>query len=718
VTTSSNCIEQSAAADKVELGKKLIAEFDGIRSAALAGDRDSIQKLIHAYKRGAGTDPDQVKAFEWQRCAVELNPPMETIYVDLALAYRDGIGTPVNLPKFWEFMEKAAATAAGAEGMFQLIQAYADEQGIFGKVSLEEADKWTIKMAETNAAGAMIVLARAFKTGKDVTKDINKFHDWATKAVNAAEEAKKIGLAAEQARAEPGSLTAEQYKDDWADEDLPLALAELIDAKKSLNLNAEVIEVMERAVVAADEAIQRAIGRQMRIAPDVMAIMVRHVKQIEPPSKNAGDYPEGQYFKWLNKIGKVAEFASVNQLDLLDDDELISFMYKLAAIYRTGIITKKNKALYAKWLEFAAKYHNVDALYDLAKLKGQDDPHYQSHIDRAAKFGNVYAFIVRSLNKCELSPRTNKKLVTLLKNLTDKVSEIKRTRHVISSEVEPKVAHYTNQGALNSMLAVNEPSKRNVMRLGNIVYVNDPDEGKRLIDKKMEDRDNPFAKFFPSDDPNESIPWKDLEGSDFFVHVGSFSLITDRLDLWRAYGGDGNGFCVVTPMSVFLAPEKKPVMSGGWTSRTDKAAEVVLYKVFYSDKDVDETLAVLTPILAKIIQSTPKEKFPAVAGIVRMLLSELLYLYKRDEYSSEREARVITTQKLASSDLIRHDTETGSRLFIETSPIFFETEGSKIIIGPRVPDKGAAMINIRHRLAVQKWDDGICEVSHSKTRYR
>ena len=718
MTTSSNCIEQSAAADKVELGKKLIAEFDSIRSAALAGDRDSIQKLIHAYKRGTGTDPDQVKAFEWQRRAVELNPPIETIYFDLALAYRDGLGTPVNLPAFWEFMKKAAATVGGAEGMFQLIQAHADEQGVFGKVSLEEAFEWTYKMAETNAAGAMIVVARAFKTGKGVTKDVNKFHEYATKAVEAAETAKSNGLAAEKARADPNATTPEQYKDDWANEDLPLALAELIDAKKSLNLNAEVIEVMERAVVAANEAIQRAIGRQMRIAPDVMAIMVRHIKQITPPSKNAGEYPEAQYFEWLNKIGEVAEFASVSQLDLLDDDELISLMYKLAVIYRTGIITEKNETLYAKWLEFAAKYDNVDALYDLAELKGQDDPHYQSHIDRAAKFGNIYAFIIQSLNKCQLSQEVNKTLVTLLKDLTDEVSKIKRTRHIINPEVESKVAHYTNQGALNSMLAVNEPSKRNVMRLGNIVYVNDPDEGKRLIDKKMKGRDNPFAKFFPSADPNETIPWKDIEGSDFFVHVGSFSLITDRLDLWRAYGGNGNGFCVVTPMSVFSAPEKKPVMSGGWTSRADRAAEAVLYKVFYSDEDVDATLNELTPILDGIIQFAPNAEFPAVAGIVRMLLSELLYLYKRDEYSSEKEARVITTQKLASSDLIRHDTETGSRLFIETSPIFFETEGSKIIIGPRVPDKAAAMINIRHRLAVQKWDDGICEVSHSKTRYR
>ena len=159
-------------------------------------------------------------------------------------------------------------------------------------------------------------------------------------------------------------------------------------------------------------------------------------------------------------------------------------------------------------------------------------------------------------------------------------------------------------------------------------------------------------------------------------------------------------------------------MSAGWTNRTDRAAEVVLYKVLYSDEDVNITKNELSPILDEIAQSTPTENFPGVAGIVRMLLSELLYLYKRDEYSSEKEARIITTQKLASPDLRRHDTETGSRLFIETSPIFFETAGSKIIIGPRVPDKGAAMINIRHRLAVQKWDDGICEVSHSTTRYR
>jgi hypothetical protein len=58
-----------------------------------------------------------------------------------------------------------------------------------------------------------------------------------------------------------------------------------------------------------------------------------------------------------------------------------------------------------------------------------------------------------------------------------------------------------------------------------------------------------------------------------------------------------------------------------------------------------------------------------------------------------------------------------SRLYTETSPIFFAAEGSKIVIGPKVAGKAAAMIGIKHNLALHWWE-GTCEVNHSKIRYR
>ena len=50
-------------------------------------------------------------------------------------------------------------------------------------------------------------------------------------------------------------------------------------------------------------------------------------------------------------------------------------------------------------------------------------------------------------------------------------------------------------------------------------------------------------------------------------------------------------------------------------------------------------------------------------------------------------------------------------------PLGRTAEESKIIIGPKVVDKAAAMIDIKHSLALHWWD-GTCDVSHSKIRYR
>ena len=58
-----------------------------------------------------------------------------------------------------------------------------------------------------------------------------------------------------------------------------------------------------------------------------------------------------------------------------------------------------------------------------------------------------------------------------------------------------------------------------------------------------------------------------------------------------------------------------------------------------------------------------------------------------------------------------------SKLYLETGALLFREAGSEIIVGPKVEEREAVMLDLQHRLAGQNWT-GMCKVSGSKTSYR
>jgi hypothetical protein len=115
--------------------------------------------------------------------------------------------------------------------------------------------------------------------------------------------------------------------------------------------------------------------------------------------------------------------------------------------------------------------------------------------------------------------------------------------------------------------------------------------------------------------------------------------------------------------------------------------------------------------------SRQRKQKHSIARTVRTIVSELLYLYKSEEYSSEREVRMLSALHISNPALKRDELRTPSRLYIETPPLLFETTGSKIIIGPKVDNKAEAMVDLQHRLAIRHWGSN-CEVALSKSRYK
>ena len=258
------------------------------------------------------------------------------------------------------------------------------------------------------------------------------------------------------------------------------------------------------------------------------------------------------------------------------------------------------------------------------------------------------------------------------------------------------------------------------MWLFNVAYVNDPTEGQRLIrfsDKSLKRDNNPLKEFFFKKNTVELI---ELQGEDFLVFVGSFSLVPDRLDLWRAYGRDGVGFSITTPLSAFPGESDQTLMGGTWADKANAWAGSQLYRVCYQAEEAKDTLKRLSGPLDKISAQTKRPELEkakdAIDRIVVTLVNELLYLYKDAEFENEREVRMIVAKRFDDRSLRRQRRAAYDRVYVETTGLFFEPTGSNIVIGPKVENRKEVKISILHQLAQLGWRH--CEVDYSNVPYR
>jgi TPR repeat protein len=681
-----------------ESSRDAIAKFEWARQASWLGVEDAIQEVIKAYQDGAGTDPDPRQAFEWLKKAADLK--IEAAYFDLAIAYKEGVGTSVDADKFWEWMAKAATELQDGEAMFQLAKAH--EEGFSATASAKQAFYWANEMAKANAPVGMIRVARAFKEGAIIARDPAKFLEWAKKA------------------SEFALLDFEKAKPDWANEDLPRALSTLAEAYESNNKISEAKGADRRAAKAAVAAIRRSLDARRKVSEDLPEIIFKRLAGFKDKNGRVSHSRKKTYLKVLIEAADAIELTFPNQGSSCPP-ALVSVLYELALEYKRGGVVTRNRSKYLRWLELAAAKRNPEAMYELALLrkKQKKDNEYASGIKNAAEIGHAKAFVTDSLDNCQLSKIRYKRILPLLLRLSDVVVRIRKDEHAVIDEDAPfGVAHYTDRKAMESMLSSSPKDKTNVLRLYNIAYFNDPDEGKRLIDftESQLGQPNPLGNFIISKDSNKANPWIDQS---FHVYVCSFALVADRLDLWRAYGKDGQGYCIVTNLSVFRGDAGKPLMGGSWGDEAGLSTEIPLNKVLYGDDKVKSALKMLAPVLNAIDRAIPK-KHPARAPINEIVIttvSELLYLYKSLEYASEREARVVMALKLSAQRLKRDKRESSVRLYTETVPMLFKSLGSKIIIGPKVQDVASAIVDLEHNLACQGWSDN-CPVEHSTIHYK
>lgn len=277
------------------------------------------------------------------------------------------------------------------------------------------------------------------------------------------------------------------------------------------------------------------------------------------------------------------------------------------------------------------------------------------------------------------------------------------------------VSHYCSLETLKN-LAEDSPTEKNNFRLYNVDYMDDPEEGKTLLEiltSYSTKKDfNVEQAFYKNDKENKPASP---------AYIGSFSQRDETLFMWRTYGkqngSEAAGACLIFkscafssrlspvlgakssgalylrklyrgfPLSVPKISEARPSVSEivNESSSVRSHLEPDLFKVVYEGV-LDEELPELKGLLEKLSQVLEGlEEKVSTHKLAREILDEIRFLFKLDHYKEEKEARVI---------LIRHLEDEGADKYIkidrdEFPPKFYVEPFiggvlKEIILGPQV----------------------------------
>jgi TPR repeat protein len=566
--------------------------------------------------------------------------------LDVALAYNDGDGVERNDEKFF-FWLRRAALAGEPEAAYEL--AYAYQRGAGTQADYEGFIEWLEEADRLGFLRATFDLAHLYKEGEGVPKDEKIFFDLVNKAALAGDSDAMLDLAF-AFRDGIGTRRNRKSYESW----------------------------LEKAA-------------QLDNAEAMFHLAFEYKSRKGSPKTNLK-----RFFHWLKQA------AEKEQPDAL---------FHLAIAYQLGEGVKKSPFNYFRWMKKAADTEIPAASFHLAmtylKKAHPDRRRFSEWIKKALKAGHPHAFIASGLD--DLTRETfisNTKLVALndaLEKLFHEVLKIKRDHIVTKHSAKHGIAHFTRLEVLNSILPAERPTEpTNRLRLYNFSYMNDPQEGKRLLAQE-----SPLNDFFPSEsDAANPLTWEDHESS---VYIGSFTLKGDDLDIWRtSYGNDGQGLCIVSPWESFdqAALDEPDVRHGGEVVNVSEAAQraseflpTTLYIIRYDDVDVSNTLQKLQNSLMRIrTERQTLKNTKALDRTVRLIVSHILYLYKNPEYKLEKEARMISDFDISFKHLKLDQSRTPARIFVE-SPNFLFGPRSQIIVGPRVQSPPVVELDIKYRLA-------------------
>lgn len=618
------------------------------------------------YITGESGEQSVEKAIEYYIKAAEQGDSRAMF--NLALHYEQGDGVEQSTEKAVEYYQMATELG-NRKACYNLACLY--KFGEHVEPSIDKANKYFRKASELGSDKAMYALAVAYLTGDGVTQSYENSNDYFQKAAELGHRSSMFALALSYQQGEGVERSLEKAVEYYE------KAAELGHDKAMFNL-----ALSCKRGEGTEKSLEKAIG----------------------------------YYEKSAALGNS------------------SAMFNLALAYENGEAVELSFEKAVEYYSKAVELGHNNAMFNLAVLTREGKGCEQNQTEAEKVFQRLYEMGDNDALIYIPHPSLRKYVypaLTKYAGAEDIIEEVKRAFAVFQDAVinvmesceyqdQKAIYHFTRWPAIQSILP-KERSKesRNVIRLYHEDYMNDPSEGKSLDTIIHSDVLAPeyheTANFM-----GEILELRSSLTQGASTYMASFTKSSDRLDLWRAYGSDGDGFClkINIPQAAghIWSQAKFDIDTDGVNQDEEKAHLYKLYNVQYKPSEkqekLEELLNALKP-LHEIASTLTEEVQTEIKKTIFYMLGEVVYLFKDEQYSSEKEVRMF--QRLSLNEVCIDESEVG-KLYKPTGPILFTGEGSEIIIGPKVEKPRVAELSLLKRLEVNGFHQ--TNVTHSKVQYR
>lgn len=350
----------------------------------------------------------------------------------------------------------------------------------------------------------------------------------------------------------------------------------------------------------------------------------------------------------------------------------------------------------------------VEALAKLAEhVEGTKSSHVPFCALRPMKWeaaAEQVSALVDSPEFQKLEAEQQGKLLAYVYRLHDTMEQIKTTLRLNREQFgENPCWHYTRMGTMQKLL-LNQGKQQPRFRLSNVAYMNDSAEGEsfgKLLEQygSTPETLQAYGLLPGGEAPNDSS----LRN----VYLTSLCTADDYIYMWAIYADKGTGCSLTFDENFFDVKDSYPQ---GYIPFHEEKNSYPLYRIVYLTdegkfKDRGRKLKKYLRKIKNILKDIQQEMQNIPLVYITAMLDQVRYLFKYDEYSSEKEVRcLVVTRKreLAAGE--------GDTPYLYTK-IDKEVQLDEVRFGPKVfksPEKEAWMYAT----------DRVKKVSYSNRHYR
>jgi len=407
------------------------------------------------------------------------------------------------------------------------------------------------------------------------------------------------------------------------------------------------------------------------------------------------DINEKKYKKTLSLLKELNKKYDYNEITYLYLKKLIVSNKKPEEIEKILEYNINNEDICNKFLEITLNEERLILLLQMLKKFSKKIITKKYHFFKYLTTDEIQD------EKKQIILKIFKEIQTIMKTLSVKKEDFEKLE---------EIGHYTNIEVIPYVIIekitdeYNPDDKKGRLLLSNANYMNDPSEGKILLEY-LNTMDSSFSSLFYRNEFEVSS-----------VYLSSFTTAIDNLPMWSQYGNNGKGCCIVFNKNYFDKPkEVHDITDNLKENESVRQDECVLYRICYiddknnkykfqrEDEDIKKCLENIHENF-KIINDENVEK------IVMVYLEQIRYLFKSSDYKYEKEYRILKNVPISSKKrIVKKDIKPIPKLYVSIESKFNQI--SKVILGPKVdfPDYISPYI---------KYCDEKIEIRKSKVKFR